>query len=152
MFRGAKKYGCVNTIYHATAALSFQIEICNLDRTKSSFLFTSLYKNVIFTKNWVTRSCRPSDDELDQCLAIMSKLKTVHANIIWRWPKCYFTELIHGYVVLEVVGENRSWTKLPYFGKRKQVTKVTFLVKEQNVFVISTDVNGISWCLTKHIA
>ena len=40
---------------------SFQIEICNLDRTKSSFLATSLYKKVIFTKNWVTRSCRPSD-------------------------------------------------------------------------------------------
>ena len=34
-----------------------------------------------------------------------------------------------------------------YFGKRKQVTKVTFLVKEQNVSVIYTDVNGISWCL-----
>ena len=33
---------------------------------------------------------------------------------------------------------------LPYFGKRKQVTKVTFLVKEQNVSVISTDVNAIS--------
>ena len=33
---------------------------------------------------------------------------------------------------------------LPYFGKRKQVTKVTFLVKEQNVCVICTDVNGIS--------
>ena len=41
---------------------------------------------------------------------------------------------------------------LPYFGKRKQVTKVTFLVKEQNVSVISTDVNGISWCLTEHIS
>ena len=37
---------------------------------------------------------------------------------------------------------------LPYFGKRKQVTKVTFLVKEQNVSVIYTDINGISWCLT----
>ena len=37
-------------IYHATVALSFQIEICNLDRTKSSFLATSLYKKVIFTK------------------------------------------------------------------------------------------------------
>ena len=37
---------------------------------------------------------------------------------------------------------------LPYFGKRKQVTKVTFLVKEQNMSVISTDINGISWCLT----
>ena len=33
---------------------------------------------------------------------------------------------------------------LPCFGKRKQVTKVTFLVKERNVSVISTDVNGIS--------
>ena len=39
-------------------------------------------------------------------------------------------------------------TTLPYFGKRKQVTKVTFLVKEQNFYVISTDINGISWCLT----
>ena len=35
---------------------------------------------------------------------------------------------------------------LPYFGKRKQVTKVKFIVKEQNVSVISTDVDGIS-CL-----
>ena len=32
------------SIYHATVSLSFQIEICNLDRTKSSFLATSLYK------------------------------------------------------------------------------------------------------------
>ena len=38
------------SIYHATVALSFQIEICNLDRTKSSFLATSLYKKVIITK------------------------------------------------------------------------------------------------------
>ena len=37
---------------------------------------------------------------------------------------------------------------LPYFGKRKQVTKVTFHVQEQNVSVISTDINGISGCLT----
>ena len=51
------------SIYHATVALSFQIEICKLDRTKSSVLdSTSLYKKVIFTKNWVTMSCRPSDD------------------------------------------------------------------------------------------
>ena len=41
---------------------------------------------------------------------------------------------------------------LPYFGKRKQVTKVTFLVKEQNVSVIYTDVNGISECLILHIS
>ena len=40
---------------------------------------------------------------------------------------------------------------LPYFGKRKQVTKVTFLVKEENVSVISTDINGIS-CLTSYIS
>ena len=39
------------TMVHATVSLSFQIEICNLDRTKSSFLATSLYKKVIFTKN-----------------------------------------------------------------------------------------------------
>ena len=42
--------------------------------------------------------------------------------------------------------KNSAFQKLmlPYFDKRKQVTKVTFLVKEQNVSVISTDVNGIS--------
>ena len=33
---------------------------------------------------------------------------------------------------------------LPYVGKRNQVTKVKFLVKEQSVFVIFTDVSGIS--------
>ena len=32
----------------------FQNEICNLDRTKSSFLATRLYEKVIFTNNWVT--------------------------------------------------------------------------------------------------
>ena len=37
---------------------------------------------------------------------------------------------------------------LPYFGKRKQVTNVIFLVKEQNVSLISTDDNGILWYLT----
>ena len=42
-------------------------------------------------------------------------------------------------------------TVLPYFGKRKQVTKLTFLVKEQNVSFTSTDVNGISWCLTQQL-
>ena len=33
---------------------------------------------------------------------------------------------------------------LPYFDKRKQVTKVTFLAKEHKVSPISTDVNGLS--------
>ena len=50
------------SFYHATVALSFQIEIHNLDRTKSSFLATNLYKKVVFTKNWVTRSCHPTND------------------------------------------------------------------------------------------
>ena len=50
------------SFYHATVALSLQIEIYNLDRTKSSFLYcTSLYKKVIFTKNWVTRSYHPTN-------------------------------------------------------------------------------------------
>ena len=37
------------SFYHATVALSFQIEICNLDSTKSSFLAAHLYKKVIIT-------------------------------------------------------------------------------------------------------
>ena len=40
----------------------------------------------------------------------------------------------------------------PNLAKGKQVTKVTFLVKEQNVSVIYTDVNGISGCLILHIS
>ena len=43
----SQKQGCLNTImngtaffYHATVALSFQIEICNLDRTKSTSLIS----------------------------------------------------------------------------------------------------------------
>ena len=47
------------------------------------------------------------------------------------------------FILLGVLKCIRSITTLPYFGKRKQVTKVTFLVKEQNVSAISTDVNGI---------
>ena len=39
------------SFYHATVALYLQIEICNLDRTKSSFLATSSYEKVIFEKN-----------------------------------------------------------------------------------------------------
>ena len=37
---------------------------------------------------------------------------------------------------------------LPYFGKRKQVTKFKFLVKERNVSVISTEVNFMMSYLT----
>ena len=46
-------------------------------------------------------------------------------------------------------GQKHAWKNfcciiLPYSDKRKQVTKVTFPVKEQNVSVIYTDVNVIS--------
>ena len=53
------------SIYHATVAPSFQIEICNLDRKISSSLATSL----------VTRSCRPSDG--------MHILNTENADTNW---------------------------------------------------------------------
>ena len=46
------------------------------------------------------------------------------------------------FINLSVIDFN-PLTILPYFGKKKQVTKVIFLVKEQNVSAISTDVNGI---------
>ena len=46
--------------------------------------------------------------------------------------------------VANVFGSKQVGTTQPYFGKRKQVTKVKFLVKEQNVSVISIDVTGIS--------
>ena len=39
---------------------------------------------------------------------------------------------------------SRPTVEVPYFGKRKQVPKLKFLVKEQNVSVMSTDINGIS--------
>ena len=41
---------------------------------------------------------------------------------------------------------------LPHFGKRKQVTKVKFLVKEQNASATSTDANGTPLCPTQHIS
>ena len=43
-----------SSFYHATVALFLQIEICSLDRTKSSSLATSSYEKLIFAKNWVT--------------------------------------------------------------------------------------------------
>ena len=54
MLRRAKTHGCLNTInngttfYHAIVDLSLQIEICNLDRTKSSVQATNLYKKSNF--------------------------------------------------------------------------------------------------------
>ena len=52
-------------------------------KTKSSFLATSLYKKVIFTKNWVTRSCCPSDD---MCF---------HTNYIYTYFVVLFSSLLH---------------------------------------------------------
>ena len=43
--------------------------------------------------------------------------------------------------LIELNAQSKGCSTLPYFGKREQLTKVTFLVKEQNVSVISTDVN-----------
>ena len=43
-----------------------------------------------------------------------------------------------------ISGQHMRSVYLYTFGKRKQVTKVAFPVKEQNVSVISTDVNEIS--------
>ena len=44
---------------------------------------------------------------------------------------------------------HRSWTHLqptlPYFGKRKQVTIVPFLIKEYNVHVTSTDLTSMEY-------
>ena len=50
-----------------------------------------------------------------------------------------------GIVIMNIrLSEVKMMTILPYFGKRKQVTKVKFLVEEPNMSVISTGVNGIS--------
>ena len=46
----------------------------------------------------------------------------------------------------------RGCTILPYFGNRKQVIEVKFLVNEQNVSVISIDVKGISWLSYPYIS
>ena len=90
------------SFYHATVALSFQIEISNLDRTKSGFLATSLYKKVIFTKNWVTRFCRPSDDimllnctrriwnGIEREQVILAELMTINPMIYWIYATCSF--------------------------------------------------------------
>ena len=86
--------------------------------------------------------------------------QTTHKQV--AWPPCrrvhhlYFCT--HKKKIMNLSPTTKNMTvykvnilwhiKLPYFGKRKQVTKVKFLVKEQNVFVISTDANEISlWIL-----
>ena len=83
----------------------------------------------------------------------------IKSEIIWNaWKRSGFQcikSLKMGFCEEQKVSEIRlksefshPWnTILPYFGKRKQVTKVTFLVKEQNVSVICSNVNRIS-CLT----
>ena len=40
---------------------------------------------------------------------------------------------------------------MPYSDKRKQLLKMKFLVNEQNVSVMYTDINAISWCLDVNI-
>ena len=60
----------------------------------------------------------------------------------WTHPRCTMPPMPRQ--VITAWG-NMYDHNLPYFGKRKQVTKVTF---GQNVSVISIDTNGISWCLT----
>ena len=50
-------------------------------------------------------------------------------------------DIMHGYwPCVDSKSQTRA-PQLPCFGKRKQVTKVTFLVKEWNVSVVSTDIN-----------
>ena len=98
-------------------ALSFQIEIWNLDRTKSSFLATSLYKKVIFTKNWVTRSCRPSDD-----IALWCFLK-----ILNKMPQCFVTCYNHNllwYITAHVY--HLPWQRLAW------LLRVTYMCKSFN--------------------
>ena len=61
---------------HVTVALSFQIKICNLDRTKACFVATSLNKKYIFTRNWVTRLYHPTNDLHAKRLCFPSNLPT----------------------------------------------------------------------------
>ena len=61
-----------------------------------------------------------------------------------KFPLTLYIEFHNFYFLLDI-NTALIWQK-------EALTKVTFLVKEQNVSVIYTDVNGISGCLILHIS
>ena len=65
----------------------------------------------------------------------------------WRKLPVDVNSVLGHIIENSLISLSTCWRLVPsilsYFGKRKQVTKVTFLVKEQNVSVISTDGNWI---------
>ena len=70
-----------------------------MDRTKSStcILATSLYKQVIFTKNWVRRSCHPTDDMLYQAPATKHDAGNTYMFLLLRLQYCHMTTTIHSF-------------------------------------------------------
>ena len=105
-----------------------------------------IWNNFAFTwaKIWLSNQERAESRSEMSLELILAHVNTAIASVGWQTlAKLKFfnragKKLYFGTVAI-----------LPYFGKRKQVTKVTFLVKEHiNVSVTSIDNNGISWCLT----
>ena len=120
--------------YHALVALSFQIEIYNLDRTKSSFLAKCLLGN--FTKNWVTLFYHP-----------------IARNI--TFATCFLLPLKYSDIVLPFM--NRSlWLRSCLFCVgRISVLKRWFKTPIQNAVHGSTvyaslEKKTISWACTVH--
>ena len=72
----------------------------------------------------------------------------------------WVSNLLHFWYLTTKFRENmRSWfikiltgiTVLPYSDKRKQLLKMKFFINEQNVSVMYSDINAISWCLDWNI-
>ena len=82
------------------------------------------------------------------------------------WYILLIYENCHFYELLPFVRVGQNWPLvngslfwqicyqifLPYSDKRKQLTKMTFLVNEQNVSTIYTDINVVPWCLHLNIS
>ena len=71
----------------------------------------------------------------------------IHRRMIWwcleYWKNYNFYAIKYYYFNHPLVFiPSHTLPMLLYFGKRKQVTKIKFLLKKQNVSVISTDFNG----------
>ena len=113
-----------------------------MNNTKQSKLFRWDWKKTIFFFFFYIRCFVISDLFISSFHCIFSPRKPPTNSLtgcprylgLWSMENtCYVTNAIH---IQQVKFRH---TMLPYFGKRKQVTKVTFLVKEQNVSVISTE-------------
>ena len=93
----------------------------NLDMTKSSFLATSLYRKVTFTKNWFTRFYHPTDDMNKAC--------------------CY--NWVYQCLIMSEVGSYLTWSPVEYKWASISERMKSFVWNE------NTTINSNKSCITQ---